>query len=82
MLLGRDITGSFNFSGAENGRVWGGGSGAFKATTTSQKNFLNYRTHSSNQSLVSRWDFAASNVVHTDSDVHPYSMRVLYLIAY
>ena len=78
----RDITGSFNFSGAENGRVWGGGSGAFKATTTSQKNFLNYRTHSSNQSLVSRWDFAASNVVHTDSDVHPYSMRVLYLIAY
>lgn len=56
-----NITGSFSFVGGENGRVWGGGSGVFKAISVQQQNYLLYRSNGGTQTLVKQWDFAASN---------------------
>ena len=78
----RDITGNLNFTGGSDSHPWGGASGAFKANSRTYYNFLGGQKISAGASLVYSWDFAASNAVNTDNEVRPYSMRVLYLIAY
>ena len=78
----RNITGSLYLTGGDNSLFWGSGTGAFKTKTKDNKNYFSAGKLSTTISMQSGWGFAASNVVNTDDEVRPYSMRVLYLIAY
>lgn len=69
-------------TGGDNSLFWGSGTGVFKSKTKDNKNYFSAGKRSTTTSMQSGWDFAASNVIKTASEIRPYSMHVLYLIAY
>ncbi len=69
-------------TGGDNSLFWGSGTGAFVVKTKNNKNYIRYSAHAQTPPMQYGWDFAASNVIKTASEVRPYSLHVLYLIAY